>query len=122
MARATASPPAAPVARPRGAVRRRVRCSREQRRPVRPRWHERTGLSVVADEPEMRVLIVDDDRAVRDSLRRSLELNGYAVDVAADGAEALARGPLIDPDAIVMGAMMPRPEGREGGAEEHTHG
>ncbi len=60
-----------------------------------------------------RVLIVDDDRAVRDSLRRSLEFNGYTVDVAADGAEALARVPLISPDAIVMDVMMPRLDGLE---------
>ena len=62
---------------------------------------------------EMKVLVVDDDRAVRDSLRRSLEFNGYAVDVAADGAEALARVPLIDPDAIIMDVMMPRLDGLE---------
>ncbi len=37
-----------------------------------------------------RVLVVDDDRAVRESLRRSLEFNGYDVHLAADGAEALA--------------------------------
>ncbi|MFY0408510.1 response regulator transcription factor [Solicola sp. PLA-1-18] len=61
----------------------------------------------------MRILVVDDDRAVRDSLRRSLEFNGYTVDVAADGAEALARVPLIDPDAIVMDVMMPRLDGLE---------
>ena len=61
----------------------------------------------------MRVLVVDDDRAVRDSLRRSLEFNGYTVDVAADGAEALARVPLINPDAIVMDVMMPRLDGLE---------
>jgi len=60
-----------------------------------------------------RVLVVDDDRAVRDSLRRSLEFNGYSVDVAADGAEALARVPLIGPDAIVMDVMMPRLDGLE---------
>ena len=36
------------------------------------------------------MLVVDDDRAVRESLRRSLEFNGYAVSLAADGAEALA--------------------------------
>ena len=35
--------------------------------------------------------LCDDDRAVRDSLRRSLEFNGYTVDLASDGAEALAR-------------------------------
>ncbi len=58
-----------------------------------------------------RILVVDDDRAVRDSLRRSLEFNGYTVDVAADGAEALARVPLIGPDAIVMDVMMPRLDG-----------
>jgi two-component system response regulator MprA len=61
----------------------------------------------------MRILVVDDDRAVRDSLRRSLEFNGYTVDVAADGAEALARVPLINPDAIVMDVMMPRLDGLE---------
>jgi len=61
----------------------------------------------------MRILVVDDDRAVRDSLRRSLEFNGYTVDVAADGAEALARVPLIQPDAIVMDVMMPRLDGLE---------
>ncbi|MCW2748594.1 MAG: DNA-binding response regulator [Nocardioidaceae bacterium] len=61
----------------------------------------------------MRILVVDDDRAVRDSLRRSLEFNGYTVDVAADGAEALARVPAINPDAIVMDVMMPRLDGLE---------
>ena len=37
-----------------------------------------------------RVLVVDDDKAVRESLRRSLEFNGYDVALATDGAEALA--------------------------------
>ncbi len=40
--------------------------------------------------PKPRVLVVDDDKAVRESLRRSLEFNGYDVSVASDGAEALA--------------------------------
>lgn len=61
----------------------------------------------------MRILVVDDDRAVRDSLRRSLEFNGYTVDVAADGAEALARVPHVNPDAIVMDVMMPKLDGLE---------
>ena len=38
--------------------------------------------------PSHRVLVVDDDKAVRDALQRSLEFNGYAVTLAADGAEA----------------------------------
>ncbi|MBA2640950.1 MAG: response regulator transcription factor [Nocardioidaceae bacterium] len=61
----------------------------------------------------MRILVVDDDRAVRDSLRRSLQYNGYEVEVAADGAEALARVPAARPDAIVMDVMMPRLDGLE---------
>jgi two-component system, OmpR family, response regulator MprA len=61
----------------------------------------------------MRILVVDDDRAVRDSLRRSLQFNGYDVEVAADGAEALARVPAARPDAIVMDVMMPRLDGLE---------
>ncbi len=61
----------------------------------------------------MRILVVDDDRAVRDSLRRSLEFNGYDVEVASDGADALVRVPMIEPDAIVMDVMMPRLDGLE---------
>jgi two-component system response regulator MprA len=60
-----------------------------------------------------RVLIVEDDRAVRDSLRRSLEFNGYHVELAHDGAEALAGIGQLRPDAIVMDVMMPRLDGIE---------
>jgi two-component system, OmpR family, response regulator MprA len=60
-----------------------------------------------------RVLVVDDDRAVRDSLRRSLEFNGYTVLQAADGAEALIAVGAEHPDVIVMDVMMPRLDGIE---------
>jgi two-component system response regulator MprA len=63
------------------------------------------------------VLVVDDDKAVRESLRRSLEFNGYTVSLAADGAEALAGiGGLAAgqaPDVVVMDLMMPRLDGIE---------
>jgi two-component system response regulator MprA len=59
------------------------------------------------------VLVVDDDRAVRDSLRRSLEFNGYDVALAGDGAEALASISGVRPDAVVMDVMMPRLDGLE---------
>ncbi len=59
------------------------------------------------------VLVVEDDRAVRESLRRSLEFNGYRVSTAADGAEALAGISGINPDAVVMDVMMPRLDGLE---------
>ncbi|QBR93075.1 response regulator transcription factor [Nocardioides euryhalodurans] len=60
-----------------------------------------------------RVLVVDDDKAVRESLRRSLEFNGYDVALAADGAEALATIATVGPDAVIMDVMMPRLDGIE---------
>ncbi|KQV77454.1 two-component system response regulator [Nocardioides sp. Root122] len=60
-----------------------------------------------------RVLVVDDDRAVRDSLRRSLEFNGYEVVLAADGAEALVTLGVQHPDVVVIDVMMPRLDGIE---------
>jgi two-component system response regulator MprA len=63
--------------------------------------------------PKPRVLVVDDDRAVRESLRRSLEFNGYDVSLAADGAEALAGIAATAPDVVVMDVMMPRLDGLE---------
>ena len=63
--------------------------------------------------PRPKVLVVDDDRAVRESLRRSLEFNGYAVACAADGAEAIAALPQLAPDVVVMDVMMPRLDGLE---------
>ncbi|GAB3775589.1 two-component system response regulator MprA [Nocardioides ginsengisegetis] len=60
-----------------------------------------------------RVLVVDDDRAVRESLRRSLEFNGYDVALASDGAEALAGIAGAGPDVVIMDVMMPRLDGIE---------
>ena len=60
----------------------------------------------------MRILVVDDDRAVRESLRRSLTFNGYLVELAQDGVEALERISSDRPDAVVLDDMMPRLDGR----------
>jgi two-component system response regulator MprA len=59
------------------------------------------------------VLVVDDDKAVRESLRRSLEFNGYDVSLANDGAEALAGIGAAHPDVVIMDVMMPRLDGIE---------
>jgi two-component system, OmpR family, response regulator MprA len=73
--------------------------------------------SAASANAKPRVLVVDDDKAVRESLRRSLEFNGYAVSLASDGAEAragiggLANG--MGPDVVVMDVMMPRLDGIE---------
>lgn len=65
------------------------------------------------DTAKPRVLVVDDDKAVRESLRRSLEFNGYDVALASDGAEALAVLASSHPDVVVMDVMMPRLDGIE---------
>ena len=57
--------------------------------------------------------MVDDDRAVRESLRRSLSFNGYTVDLAEDGVEALEAISNERPDALVLDVMMPRLDGLE---------
>jgi two-component system response regulator MprA len=61
----------------------------------------------------MRILVVDDDRAVRDSLRRSLQFNGYTVELAGDGQQALDALSSQRPDAMVLDVMMPRVDGLE---------
>jgi two-component system response regulator MprA len=61
----------------------------------------------------MRILVVDDDRAVRESLRRSLQFNGYQVELAADGQQALDWLAAQRPDAMVLDVMMPRVDGLE---------
>jgi len=61
----------------------------------------------------MRILVVDDDRAVRESLRRSLQFNGYQVELAADGLQAIESVGAQRPDAMVLDVMMPRLDGLE---------
>jgi two-component system response regulator MprA len=61
----------------------------------------------------MHILVVDDDQAVRDSLRRSLAFNGYEVELAADGLAALEAIAKRRPDAVVLDVMMPRLDGLE---------
>ena len=61
----------------------------------------------------MRILVVDDEPAVRESLRRALQLEGYAVDLAEDGEQALQRVGENGVDAIVLDVNMPRLDGLE---------
>jgi len=63
----------------------------------------------------MRILVVDDDAAVRESLRRALRLEGYDVELAGDGAEALDRLETNgdDPDLVVLDVAMPNVDGLE---------
>lgn len=58
-----------------------------------------------------RVLVVDDDRAIRESLGRALELDGYQVALASDGAVALATIRESRPDVAIVDVMMPNIDG-----------
>jgi two-component system response regulator MprA len=64
----------------------------------------------------VKILVVDDERAVRESLRRALELEGYDIELAADGSEALSRltenGDSL-PDAVILDVLMPGVDGLE---------
>ncbi len=58
-----------------------------------------------------RVLIAEDDRSVRQSLQRALRYEGYEVDLAVDGAEALEAVKDDRPDALILDIMMPHVDG-----------
>ncbi len=55
----------------------------------------------------MRVVVVDDDEALRNAVRRALRLEGYDVELAADGAEALAHLAGLRADLVVLDVLMP---------------
>jgi two-component system response regulator MprA len=61
----------------------------------------------------VRILVVDDEAAVRDSLSRTLRFEGYEVAVAEDGMAALDEVRRQEPDAVVLDVMMPRLDGLE---------
>ncbi len=73
------------------------------------------GAAEAAPSPQVasRVLVVDDDPDVRDSLVRALRYAGYGVTAAADGAEALASLSRSPADLIVLDVLMPMLDGLE---------
>jgi two-component system, OmpR family, response regulator MprA len=60
-----------------------------------------------------RLLVVDDEPAVRDSLRRAFALEGYHLDLAPDGAAALEEleAAAVEPDAVILDILMPHVDG-----------
>lgn len=61
----------------------------------------------------VRILVADDDQAVRESLRRSLTFNGYEVTLASDGVEARDAATSEQPDLVLLDVNMPGIDGLE---------
>jgi two-component system, OmpR family, response regulator MprA len=66
---------------------------------------------VTVDEARPQILVVDDERAVREALGRALELGGFDVALAADGKEGLGLVEREAPDVVVLDLMMPGLDG-----------
>jgi CheY-like chemotaxis protein len=62
---------------------------------------------------DARVLVVDDDPQIREVVATVLEDDGYRVDTASNGAEALRKAEESLPDAVILDAMMPVMDGWE---------
>jgi two-component system response regulator RegX3 len=60
---------------------------------------------------EITVLVVEDEEAFVDALTVGLPKEGFVVEVARDGAEALARFDEVDPDLVLLDLMLPRVSG-----------
>ena len=61
----------------------------------------------------MKVLVVDDEPAVREAVERALRLEGFDVALAGDGQEAIRRLPVVRPDAVLLDVLMPGLDGLE---------
>jgi two-component system response regulator MprA len=61
----------------------------------------------------VRILVVDDDAAVRDALSRMLRFDGYEVCLAADGVSGVQEVRDREPDAVILDVMMPHRDGLE---------
>ncbi|MCJ0873635.1 response regulator transcription factor [Streptomyces sp. AP-93] len=64
-----------------------------------------------AEGDQQRILVVDDEPAVREALRRSLAFEGYGTQTAVDGLDALDKADSYAPDLIILDIQMPRMDG-----------
>ncbi|UQT56291.1 response regulator [Streptomyces durmitorensis] len=77
---------------------------------TRTRWRARTYSRVVSGVSG-RVLVVDDNKVIRQLIRVNLELEGFEVVTAADGAECLDVVNQVRPDVVTLDVVMPRLDG-----------
>ncbi len=67
----------------------------------------------MSDALKQRILVVDDDPTISDVVTRYLQSDGYDVDVAFDGEEALEHARAFYPDLVVLDLMLPKLDGLE---------
>jgi len=72
----------------------------------------KSGRATVGSR-DVRLLVVEDEVKIASLIRRALEHEGYAVDVADNGVDALWMGKEFPYDAVVLDAMIPEPDGFE---------
>jgi two-component system, OmpR family, response regulator MprA len=70
-------------------------------------------MAVRSDPAQLEVLVIDDERPMRDALTRALELAGFRVDLAVDGDDGLRRAAVGNADLVVLDLLMPRTDGLE---------
>ncbi len=64
-----------------------------------------------AEKPHKRILLVDDDREIVESMRIALEASGYEILVARDGNQGLVMAERDNPDLVILDMMMPKRSG-----------
>jgi CheY-like chemotaxis protein len=74
------------------------------------------GVMTPSEPPPTRVMVVDDDPVIRQLIAMNLELEGYEVHAAADGAEALEVAQSVHPAVATIDVMMPVMDGLEAAA------
>lgn len=89
------------------------RTSKETPRSTSPDPQEPDAPPTIIPAPGIRVLVVDDDRIVTELMAATLEVEGFAIDVAHDGAQALQQITDSPPDLMVCDVRMPKMGGRE---------
>jgi CheY-like chemotaxis protein len=74
---------------------------------------EPEGKSVNSSEPKPRVLVVDDEPLIADTIAEILNQSGFAAEPAYDGKDALSKADLCSPDILLTDVLMPKLNGVE---------
>ena len=72
-----------------------------------------SGPGLPLDDEQVRVLVVEDEESYREAMSSGLQLEGYQVELAADGTEGLARFAERPPDIVLLDVLLPGISGIE---------